>query len=119
MTIGSHSIVPVHLRLLGDLIEFAIERGWTFQQFKAVVETLALPMDDHARDVVANTGLREGTVPAPDPFAPEERLAVAGELLAVLRRRYGATPEAGADAVAMLLVSLLGPIQARALIGVN
>jgi transcriptional regulator with XRE-family HTH domain len=48
----------LHLRLLGDLIEYAIKQGWTHQQLVDAVASLALPMDDHARNVVAHTALR-------------------------------------------------------------
>jgi len=45
-------------RLLGDLIEYAIERGQTLERFQATLRFLELELDDHARNVVANSCLR-------------------------------------------------------------
>lgn len=59
------------------------------------------------------------TISSPNPFSPEEQLAVAAEIVAHLRSRYGERPEDGAAALATALVSLVGAAGARALLGFN
>jgi len=50
---------------------------------------------------------------------PEERLQVVAEIIALLRSRYGDSPEAGGDAVAAALVALVGVRTARCLLGAD
>jgi hypothetical protein len=78
MNTTTEDAAPVHLRLLGNLIEYAIDRGFTLQQLEEAIDHLKLPMDDHARNVVAHTWL-------PSPKALGARHQVSAETVVAVR----------------------------------
>lgn len=86
-----------------------------------------LPLDDSPLGRVLSLAVereqqaREQLESAKHPYGtePEERLQVANEIIALLRSRYGACPEAGGDAVVAALVALVGVQEAQRLLGTD